>query len=124
MRIDIDFNLTPHPLTGDLAIKRDKNALKQSIRNIVLTSYYERGFFVEFGTPIRASLFENVSPLEASTIKDNITTAIQNFEPQAELIDVFVEVENDTNEMFATVIYSKLNSIDPERLVIELQRIR
>lgn len=124
MRKDIDFNLTPHPLTGDIAVKKERNALKQSIRNIVLTSYYERGFFVEFGTPIRASLFENVSPLQAATIKDNVQTAIENFEPQAELIDVYINTDNPDNTMYATVIYNRVNSPEPEEIVIELQRIR
>lgn len=124
MRKDIDLSFSKHPLTNDLATKKDNSAVKQAIRNIVLTGYYERGFNIEFGTPIRQSLFENIDPLVARTIRDNIEQAIKNFEPQAELIDVYMDASIDQNELLATVVYTYINNPVEQTLNINLNRIR
>ena len=52
MRKDIDLNFRPHPLTGDLPVKTNQVAAAQALRSIVLTSFYERGFNVLFGTNV------------------------------------------------------------------------
>jgi len=124
MRRDIDFSFVPHPLTGDLATKRNESAIKQSIRNIVMTGYYERGFNMEFGTPIRQSLFELVDPLTVKTMRNNIEQAIVNFEPQAELIDVVVDGDIDRGDLRATILYTYANNPDQQTLSINLMRIR
>lgn len=122
-RRDIDLNMTPHPLTGDLSMKSRSSAIKQSLRNIVLTNYYERGFSVQVGTDLRASLFENISPLEAETIRQNIKQAVRNFEPNVEVIDVYVEAR-DTNEIVAIVVYNEANDPSERAIDVPLNRIR
>lgn len=124
MRKDIDMAFVAHPLTGDLATKTNESAVKQSIKNIVLTSYYERGFYVEFGTPLKESLFELVTPQDSITIRDRIDQAIKNFEPQAELIDVFVRLEPKDNSLHANVIYTYVNNPSEQSINIDLERIR
>lgn len=123
MRKDIDFNLTPHPVSGDISIKKDSNAIKQSIKNIVMTSFYERGFNVAFGTDTKGSLFELVSTLEAQALGDKIKSSIKNFEPQAEVVDVYV-INNDNNELSATIIYTEFNNPEETQVVINLERLR
>ena len=54
---DLDMNFTPHPITGDLTIKKDTDAIKQSIKNIMLTNYYERPFKPALGGGFRELLF-------------------------------------------------------------------
>lgn len=49
MRIDIDPNFSPHPMSKDLVTKSGDSAVESSIKNLVLTNYYERGFNVEVG---------------------------------------------------------------------------
>ena len=55
---DIDLNITPHPSSGDLVLKQDKEAVKRSVRNIMLTNNYERPFKPNFGANLRGLLFE------------------------------------------------------------------
>jgi phage baseplate assembly protein W len=120
MRKDIDLNFSRHPLTGDLASKSGSNAIKQSVRNIVLTNFYERGFNVEFGTNTRKSLFELIDPLTAQTLKQNIEKAINNTEPDVELIDVTVISQKSDNILNITIIYNIKNNIDTQTVNIEL----
>lgn len=124
MRKDVDFNFIPHPLTGDLATKKDSSAIKQSLRNIVLTSFYERGFNIEFGTNLRYSMFENISPLEAQTIRDLISEGIENFEPQVELIDVVVQQSSNEHELNVVVVYTEFNNPNEQVVSIDIQRLR
>lgn len=120
MRKDIDLNFTVHPLSGDLATKTNTNAIKQSVRNIVLTNFYERGFNIEFGTNTNNSIFELMDPLSVQTLNGNIKKALNNFEPGIELIDVEIIPDKSSNTLFITIIYNIKNSIDTETVNIEL----
>lgn len=122
-RIDIDFSFKRHPLTGDIAVKKGSAAIRQSIRNIVLTNYYERGFNVELASNLTASLFENASVLMMQQIKDNIQNALTNFEPNVELIDVEV-IDNDDNSMSVTIYYHEYNNPEVQETTISLVRLR
>lgn len=125
MRKDIDLSFSKHPLTNDLATKKDNSAVKQAIKNIVMTGFYERGFNIDFGTPLRQSLFENLDVLTARTIRDNIHQAIKNYEPHAELIDVFIDTKDlDQNQLYATIVYTYINNPNEQTLNIRLDRVR
>lgn len=123
MSKDIDFNFAVHPLTGDLSIKKNSNAIKQSMKNLVMTSYYERGFNI-IGGNVRSSLFENIGPLEIQTLKDMIIEVIENYEPRVEVSDVQVAYGDDENTILAQVIYTENNDPTDRTFEIELERLR
>lgn len=123
MRKDIDFNFTPHPLTGDLAIKTGQSAIDQAIRNLVLTDFYERCFNIEIGSNVRGSLFENDLPLLRQNLKDDITKVLSNFEPNAEIIDVEITSENP-NELTVGVYYNMYNDATIRSVTIPMERLK
>lgn len=124
-RTDIDFNFRPHPLTGDIPLKRGSSAIIQSLKNIVLTSFYERGFNVVFGTSVRSSLFELYSALDLLTMKDYIKEAIRNFEPDVEVMDIVVTnaVEED-HSIDVTILYTEFHDPEVRSVEMKLSRIR
>lgn len=125
MRKDIDFNFTPHPLTGDLSTKTESSAIVQSLRNIIETSYYERGFNVGFGSSVRSSLFELFTPLDVLTLKDSIIQAIRNYEPMVEVVDVEVGfTDSDESNLNVSIIYTERNNPTPRTLTMQLERLR
>ena len=79
---DIDLNLTPHPSSKDLTLKYDKDAVKRSLRNIMLTNDYERPFKPNFGANLRAQLFELADDITKYEIRKQITEAIEDYEPR------------------------------------------
>ena len=123
MRRDIDLSFKRHPLTGDLATKTGSSAIRQALINIVRTNFYDRGFNVEVGTNLDASMFENIGLTTARQVHDNIQNAINNFEPQIELIDIEVK-DTGGNELVVRIYYSELNNPTTQTLVIDLSRIR
>lgn len=123
MRKDIDLSFNRHPLTGDLAVKSGSSAVRQSLINIIRTNYYDRGFNVDLGTNIDASLFESNSVLTNRTLHENITNAINNFEPQVELSAVNV-INDGENELTVKIYYTELNNPNEQSLIIDLIRVR
>lgn len=73
--------------TGDINLKKDNNAIKEAIKNIVLTLNFERPFDSEFGTPAAASLFENPSDF-GFYVENAIAAAITRYEPRVKLSKV------------------------------------
>lgn len=123
MRIDIDLNFSVHPLTGDLSLKTGKSAIEQSMKNLLLTSYYERGFNVEIGSDINGSIFENYSLLMQQTIKNNIIKLLNNFEPNVEVVDVLVDMEQ-SGELLIDIYYTYYNDPQVNNVTIPITRLR
>ena len=102
---DISLSFNPHPVTKDLTILKNENAIKKSVRNLVQTIPTERFFNSILGSDVRDSLFDFVDFGTASAIQDQIEITIQNFEPRVENVVVEVEPRPDLNEFEVTVIF-------------------
>jgi phage baseplate assembly protein W len=102
---DISLSFDPHPVTKDLAILRNENAIKRAVRNLVETIPRERLFNSSIGSDVRASLFEFVDFGTAASIKDQIETTVRNFEPRVTNVQVQVNPIADENSFDVTVIF-------------------
>jgi phage baseplate assembly protein W len=87
---DFDMNLTVNPVTGDLMLKNTEDAIKQSVKNLVLTNFYERPFKPQLGSQVTGSLFENYSYEIEIFLKREIIRLIRTHEPRVELLEVKV----------------------------------
>lgn len=121
---DLDLNFTMHPVTKDIAIKYDENAIKTAVKNLVLTQNYERPFHSEIGSPIKALLFDLSTPLLKISLKRVISDLIQNHEPRVNLIDVIVRDSSDNNTVYVTIVFTILNTVQPLSVDIALERTR
>jgi phage baseplate assembly protein W len=121
---DIDLNFTAHPVTKDITRRFDENAIKQSIKNLLLTRNFERPFHSEIGSPIRQLLFEPVGPMFVVMMKRAITDVINNFEPRVQVLDVQVNDSIDANAVYVTLEYKILNTERPLTLEFALERTR
>ena len=102
---DISLSFVPHPVTKDLQIIKNENAIRRSVRNIVETIPTERFFNSLLGSDVRDSLFEFVDFGTASVIQSQILVAIENFEPRVENVVVEVDPQPDQNSFDVTVIF-------------------
>ena len=94
---DIHLSFEPHPITKDLKILKNENAIRRSVRNIVQTIPTERFFNPLLGSDVVSSLFDFVDFGTASLIQDQIQIAIDNFEPRVDNLEVFVDPNPDSN---------------------------
>jgi phage baseplate assembly protein W len=102
---DISLSFDPHPVTKDLPVLRNENAISRSVRNLVETIPTERFFNSLLGSEVRSSLFEFVDYGTAAIIEDQILTTVKNFEPRVTNVRVDVEPSPDENSFNVTVIF-------------------
>jgi len=121
---DLDLNFTAHPVTKDIVRRFDENAVKSSLKNLILTANYERPFHSEIGSPIRALLFEPASPLVIASMKKAIWDMVNNFEPRVVLLNVDVRYIPDGNELGVTIEFTIVNTERPLTLDLVLERTR
>ena len=117
---DLNLNFTRNPVTGDVATVTDVNAVKRSIRNLLLTNHYERPFHPEIGSDIPALLFENFGPITGNQLSRNIEEMILNFEPRARVETVECFPVPDSNR-YDVRVYFYVENLPAE--LIEFQTI-
>jgi phage baseplate assembly protein W len=121
---DLDLNFTKNPVTMDVTRRFDEDAVKNSIKNLVLTSNYERPFHSEIGSPVRQLLFEPASPMLSAMLKRSIEDLINNFEPRVTVIDIICVVAEDEYTIDVSIEFTILNTTAPITLDLTLQRTR
>jgi len=94
---DLDLDFIPHPVSGDVPVLRDAEAVKRSLRNLMLTGRFERPFQPNIGANIKQLLFEPISPLTQHSIELSIKETIQKYEPRVKIISLSVIVSPDEN---------------------------
>ena len=102
---DISLSFKPHPVTDDLQVLKNEDAIRRSVRNIVQTIPTERFFNSLLGSDVHRSLFEFVDFGTASTIRQQIAIALDNFEPRIENVTVAVDPNPEVNSFDVTVIF-------------------
>ena len=103
---DISLSFTPHPVTKDLTILKNENAIKKSVRNLIQTIPTERFFNSVLGSEVRDSLFDFVDFGTASVIQNQILITLENFEPRIDDVTVEVQPRPDTNEFEVFVFFN------------------
>lgn len=121
---DIDLTFIANPVTGNLSKKYDENAVKQSIKNLVMTRNYERPFNSSIGSQIYNVLFEPISNITPNLVKQIIQNTINTFEPRAKLIDISVLLTPDSNSLYVTIVFAIINTVTPITMSLTLERTR
>ena len=121
---DFDLSMRCNPVTGKLFVKKNDESLKQALKNLILTNFYERPFRSDFGSGVRAALFEHYTSSTESTLKYNITTAIENYEPRIDLLYVKLSGDPDSHTLTASIVFRAKNSTTVSEATISLDRIR
>jgi phage baseplate assembly protein W len=121
---DFHKDMTQSPINFDLARKIDEEAVKESIRNLILTDRGERLFQPDIGSDVRKMLFENITNATIELIKDLISTTIRNYEPRVNLIGVDVITSIDSLQLDVIITFNIINRIEPIEFTVTLDRVR
>lgn len=126
---DFDLAFRRHPVTGRLILKKDEDSVRQALKYLVLSNKYERPFAPEFGTDLRAKLFENMDEFTVNDIQTKIEDAIRQFEPRVtfdggEGLGVFVAAYPDDNGVAVTIKYKHVSTLKSDQVNINIDRVR
>jgi phage baseplate assembly protein W len=105
-------------------VKTGADAIKRSVRNLVLTNFYEKPFRPGIGSNAVKLLFDNITPLVANFLENAITEVIKNYEPRVEVLRVTVVPDYDNNGYTARLDFVILNRNEPLTTTIFLERVR
>jgi phage baseplate assembly protein W len=121
---DLNLSLPIHPNKKDIVPLTDIDAVKQSVKNLVLTNYGEKLFKPKFGGNITSYLFENVTRFTAVSIFNEIRRILAKHEPRITDVKVQVTDNADANEYNVTVGFRVINNPELLEVGFALQRIR
>ena len=123
--VDLDLFFGKKSSDKDISVVTDIQAVKRSIRNLVLLNIYEKPFHPEISSGFRDMLFELMTPVTAALLARQVQDVIENFEPRARLVGVRAIPDYDKNSYSVTVEFYVVNT--PTELVdltIFLERLR
>ena len=122
--IDLDLGFSRNDFTSDINKKFDVEAVKNSVKNLVLTRNFERPFHPEIGCQAHSLLFENFTPIVKIAMEKTIVDLIEKFEPRAKIIDVNVDDRPDENGIIISVTFLVGNIDTPITINTLLNRVR
>lgn len=102
---DLNLLFAANPITGDVSRKYDEDAVKASVKHLVLTKPYESPFHPEISCQANTLLFELASPVTAELIRTTITQVLTKFEPRISAFEVQVDDDPDANAYSITVYF-------------------
>ena len=102
---DISLSFDPHPITKDLPVLKNENAIRRSVRNLVQTIPGERFFNSILGSSVYESLFDLYDFGTSTLIEQEIITTLENFEPRVANVQVQVDPRPDQNNLDVTIFF-------------------
>ena len=120
---DIDLSFAKKG-SGDIFKKSSGAAVKQAVRNLLLTNFAEKPFLPRFGADLNSMLFRLSSEIDDDTLEDDIIKAIETFEPRARVLNIKSNISPDTNEVSVTVTFQIINTSEEAFVDVSLTRLR
>jgi len=121
---DLNLLFTRHPDTADVTKKNNEEAIKASLRNLILTKNYERPFHSEIGCQVHYLMFENWNPISKRIMRQTILDTIKKFEPRVEILRLEIASKEDLNAFEITVEFLIINTPDPVTFKTLISRVR
>lgn len=121
---DFDLKLKTNPKYGDIVALKDIEAVKQSVKNLVLTSKTERLFQPWLGSNIRGLLFEPADNITIANLKQEIMRVIQKYEPRVFVNGIDINDRSDINAYFVTIDIGIINLKEDVEVEFFLERVR
>ena len=120
---DLAFSMFANPMSGDIGKSIGATAVKRAIIGILKTNFNERVFQPEFGSNIRALLFEQMNPITEQRMKIAVEEAVRRHEPRAQIIGVVVEGQEEQNRYLVKVLFNLSSESEPQELETYFERV-
>lgn len=112
---DLDLAFIPNPISNDIVPLTDIDAVKNSIKNLVLTNFHDRPFNPTLGSGLFRLLFENATIYTALEIKNAIEKVISLHESRVTDVEVTVNDQSERNAYSIAVKFRVFyNDLDNE----------
>ena len=120
---DFAYSFFANPMNGDVGKKTGADAVKSAIVAVLKTNHNERMFQPEFGSNIRALLFEQMNPITEQRMKTEVENAIRNHEPRAEVLGITVTGQEEQNRYLVSILFNVSSEAEPQKLETYFDRV-
>jgi phage baseplate assembly protein W len=122
--VDLNPNFEKNPLSGDLPLLKNEAAIKQSLKNIILTIRGEKPFRPFYGSSADVALFENFNPLAEDMLSSAISDAIEAYESRVVVDSIDVDASVDSNSISVLLVFTIVGiPLNPQSLNLILERV-
>lgn len=122
--VDLNPSFSANPITGDVGVLKNEDAIKQAVRTLVLTQFGEKPFQPLFGSDIGNILFENFSSVTLDNIANQIKITLESFEPRVTFDEVEGIYDEYTNSVELQIKYTIVGiPLDQQSLNLVLERV-
>lgn len=121
---DINLAFDRHPLTGDVVTATDIEAIKKSLRNLIMTNLYDVPFSPNKGTSLNAALFENFTPITSQFLRTKINEMVDTYETRIQIQRVVVLQKEDSHTLEVTINFKVLDLNRFEEITVFVERTR
>jgi len=121
---DLDLSLKIHPIRKDIIPLKDDNAIKNAVRNLLISNFFERPFQPSLGANLRGLLFEPAGGITEMNLRENIERVLIRHEPRIEVIQIIIKNLEDQNAYNCVVVFKIKEDDTEESVEIILRRLR
>lgn len=121
---DLNLQMIPHPQKRDIIPLKGELAVKNAVKNLLLTNFYERPFNSTLGANLRGLLFEPADSITKIALENGVKGVLENHEPRIDNINVIVNSQQNDTEYRITVVFSIKATDEVSDVEINLRRLR
>ena len=121
---DLDLSLNLHPVKMDISPVTDVRAVRNAVKNLVLTNFGERPFQPKLGSNVTALLFENADQFTAIMMKKEIYRLLEDHEPRINATRVQILDDSDSNAYRVSIEFNVIKINAQTEVEFALQRLR
>ena len=121
---DLNLQMIPHPQKRDIIPLKGELAVKNAVKNLLLTNFYERPFNSTLGANLRGLLFEPADSITKIALENGVKNVLENHEPRIDNINVIVNSQQNDTEYRINVVFSIKATDEVSDVEINLRRLR
>ena len=121
---DISLTFARNVVTSDVVTVSDADAIKRSLKLLLLSRTGETPFFPEFGSRIYAVVFEPIDPITTLLLQHEIEATVAAYEPRVRILQLSVTPSSDEQGYDVNFYFTIVNQVAPITLTLYLSRLR
>ena len=119
---DLATSFNANPATGDFGVVKNENAIKQSVRNLILTMFGERPFQPSIGSKVRELLFEPWDPFSVDAMRSEIMNCLSRLEPRIKVTGVRLRDDSEINSVQVAIDYKIIGESEVQNVDFLLEK--
>ena len=121
---DLDLSLKIHPIRKDIIPLKDDAAIKNAVKNLLISNFYERPFQDDLGANLRGLLYEPADVITEIELRDNIREVLTKYEPRITVTNIVIRDNSQANEYGIIVNFNIKEYDSADSVEIVLRRLR